>query len=343
VTTHDRRAVSGDPRISVIIPTHQRRASLDRALRSLERQSLSHAEYEVIVAIDGSTDGTRELVEGWDRTESPRITSMWKPRGGRASACNAGLRLAAAPIVVFLDDDMEATPGLLAGHLAAHAGAARLGVVGAVPIRVGASSTSVTRYVASRFNGHLRNLAEPGYEFGLRDFYSGNFSVARDAIAAIGGFDEAFAVYGNEDLELSLRLRANGVRLVFSADAMAYQHYEKDFAALARDTREKGRTAVQLARKHPSAAPDLKLSQFDRGPRASRLARNTLLAAGARWTRTSHVVVRAISWLGDRRMPGLHRVYPVALDYLYWSGVRAAQGSGDAVAAANEPTTAPVQ
>jgi hypothetical protein len=237
---------------------------------------------------------------------------------------------------------MEATPGFVAAHLAAHGTTPNLGVVGAVPIAVDGSSTSVTRYIASKFNGHLRTLATPGYVFGLRDFYSGNFSVARDAMIAVGGFDEAFAVYGNEDLDLSLRLRANGVHLVFSADAVAYQHYEKDFAALARDTQEKGRTAVQLARKHPSSAADLKLSQFDRGPLIGRLARNALLAATRSWPRTPDAVVRAMAWLGERRAPALHRVYPVVLDYLYWSGVRSTRASDDAVAE-HGPTTAPVQ
>jgi len=319
-----------------VIPTHQRRESLARVLRSLTSQSLSPDEYEIIVAIDGSTDGTREMVEA-----SQSVRSVWKPRGGRASACNAGLRLTAAPIVIFLDDDMEATPGFVAAHLAVHGATSDAGVVGAVPIAVDGSATLVTRYVASKFNGHLSNLAKPGYVFGLRDFYSGNFSVARDAMIAVGGFDEAFAVYGNEDLDLSLRLRANGVQLVYSPDAVAYQHYEKDFAALARDTREKGRTAVQLARKHPSSAADLKLSQFDRGPLVGRLARNALLAASNWWPRTPDIVVRTMSWLGNRRAPALHRVYPVALDYLYWLGVRSARAGDDAVAERG-PTTAPV-
>ena len=330
--------MTGKLRVSVIVPTHQRRASLDRALRALRTQSLPPDEYEVIVAIDGSTDGTRELVETMER-----VRWVWQPRGGRASACNAGMRIASAPIVVLLDDDMEATPGFLSAHLAAHQDTLGLGVVGAVPIRTDASSPAVTRYVANKFNGHLGNLAKPGYVFGLRDFYSGNFSVARETMVAVGGFDEAFAVYGNEDLDLSLRLREVGVRLVFSADAVAYQHYEKDFAALARDTREKGRTAVQLARKHPSATSDLKLSQFDRGPIASRLVRNTLLAATRWWPHTPDAVVRTMSWLGERRALPLHRVYPVALDYLYWLGVRSMQASPDAPGHTSDPATARVQ
>jgi GT2 family glycosyltransferase len=312
-----------DPRISVVIPTYQRRASVQRAVAALTTQTLAPDEYEVVVAIDGSADGTREMLES---VRAPCvIRHVWKQRGGRASACNAGLRLATAPVVVFLDDDMEASPALLAAHLDAHARAPDLGVVGAVPIRADASSPSVTRYIADRFNGHLTNLAVPGYEFGLRDFYSGNFSISRARMLDAGGFDEMFTAYGNEDLDLSLRLRARGVRLVFSAAAVAYQHYEKSFASLARDTIEKGRTAVQLAQKHPDSLEDLKLSQFDRGPVVSRAVRDTLLAADARLPFVRGGVVRTMTWLGDRRLPGMQRLYPAVLDYFYWLGAREAQ------------------
>lgn len=312
------------PRVSVVIPTHQRRASVERVLGSLTSQSLPPDEYEVVVSIDGSTDGTRELVDAMRLGFALR--SIWKPRGGRASACNAGWRIAAGGIVVFLDDDMEATHELLAGHLDAHTPTRNLGVVGPVPITTDTTTNPVTRYVADRFNGHLRNLAAPGYEFGLRDFYSGNFSIARDVLERIGGFDESFVVYGNEDLDLSLRLRAAGVRLVFGSAAVARQHYEKDFSALARDNLEKGRTAAQLLQKHPTSFANLKLSQFDRGALPGRLTRNTLLAATQRWPSTRERVVRLVTWLTNHRFPGLRHVYPVVLDYLYWLGARTEPG-----------------
>jgi hypothetical protein len=171
-------------------------------------------------------------------------------------------------------------------------------------------------------------ISRAGVRFGLRDFYSGNFSIARDAMAAVGGFDEAFA-----------RVRQRGSRPVAAApgDRRASRLFARMRSptsttrkTLPRSpaTRErKGRTAVQLARKHPSATPDLTLSQFDRGPLARRLARNTLLAATRWWPRTPDVVVRTMSWLGDRSTPALHRVYPIALDYLYWLGVRSSQAS----------------
>lgn len=324
------------PRVSVVIPTRQRRDSVARAIRALSRQTVSAGEYEVIVAIDGSTDGTRELVSSMETAFT--VHTISKPRGGRASACNAGLRLATAPIVVFLDDDMEATAGFLAAHLDAHARQSRVGVVGAVPILVSESSTPVARYVASRFNGHLGNLAAPGYQFGVRDFYSGNFSVEREMMGRIGGFDESFTEYGNEDIDLSLRLRGAGVTLVFRPDAIAHQHYEKDFAALARDNEDKGRTAVQLATKHPEVVNDLRLSQFHRGAYLPRLARNALLAATRRRSGTRDLVIRTMSRLSDSNVPGLRHAYPIVLDYLYWLGVRSARGERDASA---EPDPAP--
>ena len=315
-----------EPLVSVVIPTHQRRASVDRALRALSRQALASHDYEVIIAIDGSTDGTRELVESLETPYALRV--LWKQRGGRASACNAGIRAARGRIVVLLDDDMEATPTLLVAHAAAHNAAEPLGVVGAVPIDVDPMSSSVARYIASRFNGHLRNLAAPGHQFGLRDFYSGNFSARRETLNQVGGFDENFTAYGNEDLDLSVRLRSAGVRLVFSAEAAARQHYEKQFPALARDEMEKGRTAVQLAAKHPAWRGELKLAQRDRGPVLSRAARDALLAITAARPSVTERIIQKVTKLGERNAPGLRHVYPVVLDYLYWLGVRSAEQDG---------------
>ena len=316
--------------VSVVIPTHQRRASVERALRALSRQSLAAEKYEVIVAVDGSTDGTRELVEAMETSYALR--AVWKPRGGRASACNAGLRLARGRVVVLLDDDMEATHALLSAHDAAHGTGDTLGVVGSVPITVGATSSPVTQYVANRFNGHLRNLAQPGYQFSLRDFYSGNFSALRETFNRVGGFDESFTAYGNEDLDLSLRLRSAGVRLVFSSAAVAHQHYEKDFPALARDEMEKGRTGLQLAAKHPAWRSELKLAHRDRGPFLRRAARDVLLAISAAWPSATERVVQRVSRLGERNARGLRHLYPIVLDYMYWLGVRSAERDGTSAA-----------
>ena len=64
-------------------------------------------------------------------------------------------------------------------------------------------------------------LAQPGHEFTARDFYSGNASLRTEILREVGGFSESFTVYGNEDVDLSLRLRARGVELRYDAGALA--------------------------------------------------------------------------------------------------------------------------
>jgi hypothetical protein len=94
---------------------------------------------------------------------------------------------------------------------------------------------------------------------------------------------------------------------------------------LARDTVAKGRTAVLLARLHPDARAQLKLASFARESPAKRLAVNALLAATRVAPRTRERVVAMAERWGARGWPGADRLYPLALDYLYWCGAREAE------------------
>lgn len=322
-----RSAVEAAPAISVIVPTWQRRDSLLRLYEALARQTIPAADYELIVSIDGSEDGTREALAGL--APAFRLRTVWQPNGGRAAALNAGLRLARGALVVLLDDDMEPSPSLLEAHVRAHEeDPAPRGVMGAVPVRIPEAAPPAARYIGGKFNGHLENLGHAGYTLRLTDFYSGNFSVRRDVLLGVGGFDEDFRAYGNEDLELSLRLRRAGVALVYEPTAIAVQYNDKDFATLARDSTAEGSTAVQLARKHPEVFAELKLGTFDRAPRLQRLVRTALLAASRRWTSLPAALVAVERMMASA---GLTRpaFYRLALGYCYWLGARAALAQND--------------
>jgi GT2 family glycosyltransferase len=311
------------PVASVVIPTHQRKESLLRALASLDAQTIPCERYEVVVVVDGSDDGSRESAEALATGYSLRV--LWQPNRGRAAACNAGLAASRGDVIVLLDDDMTATPELLAAHLRVHERDARVAVIGAAPVRVDSEMPAHALYVGGKFNRHLEHLAAAGRPLALRDFYSGNLSIGRDVLGDVGAFDERFTAYGNEDLELSIRLTAAGVRLVYEPAAVAWQSYDKSFAALARDNVAKGRTAVLLARLHPEARAQLKLGTFARDPIARRAVVRGLLALTRLAPRTREAVVALVGRLGDRRWPGVQRLYPFVLDYLYWCGVREAE------------------
>jgi GT2 family glycosyltransferase len=311
------------PRLSVVIPTYQRRDSLLRLLASLRTQTLPPDAYEVIPVVDGSTDGTAEAARGL--TVPFRLSVLEGANRGRAGACNAGMRAATGAVVVLLDDDMEASPGLLAAHALAHEGGRRLGVVGAAPIAVAPDTPPFVRYIADGFRKRLARLAQPGYRLTFRDTYTGNFSAPREALLAVGGFDEAFRVYGHEDYELALRLQAAGVELAYSAAASARQHYEKSFAAFARDGIARGRTAVLFAGKHPEIVDRIQLSQFHAEPWRWRAVRGLLLGLSRLSDRVPGLVVSLIGQVERREPARMDKYYTLAIDYLYWHGARAAR------------------
>jgi GT2 family glycosyltransferase len=306
------------PTLSVVIPTFQRRDSLLRLLASLTRQTLSADAYDVIAVVDGSTDGTAEAARG---LVAPYTLSVLEgPNRGRARACNTGVRAATGDVVVLLDDDMEASPGFLAAHAQAHAGAVRRAVVGAAPIAVSPDSPPFVRYMGDGFRKRLARLGQPGYRLSFRDTYTGNFSAPREVLLAVGGFDEAFRVYGHEDYELALRLQAAGVELAFSPDACAQQHYEKSFASFARDGIARGRTAVLFAGKHPEIVDRIQLSQFHKESWRWRTLRGALLRLSRLSDRVPDVVVAVIGLLERREPARMDKYYTLAIDYLYWYG-----------------------
>lgn len=309
------------PSVSVVIPSHQRREALRRALIALSNQTVSSASYEVIVSIDGSTDGSEEMVAAFDAPYDLRATAG--PARGRAAACNSAVELARGEVLIVLDDDMQPAPAFVERHLAHHPAGSRLCVMGAVPIELDEAGPHAARYVQEKFNSHLERLAEPGHEFVPRDFYSGNASLRTEAMRAVGGFSESFTVYGNEDIDLSLRLGAAGVELRYDPEALAHQEYDKGLGDLCRDTIAKGRTTVLLARTHPEVFAMLRLANAWDGSRPWLAARAALLWLTRRLGLLRRVVVAkavALERLGLWRRPLFYRA---VLDYAFWAGVDA--------------------
>lgn len=306
------------PATSVIIPTHQRREALRRALLSLSHQTAAADSYEVIVSIDGSIDGTEEMVAAFEAPYNLRATAG--PPRGRAAACNSAIELARGEVLIVLDDDMQVGRDFVERHSAHHPPGSRLCVLGAVLIELEENSPRAARYVREKFNAHLEMLAEPGHEFVARDFYSGNASLRAETMRAVGGFSESFTDYGNEDVDLSLRLRAAGVEFRYDPRALARQEYDKELRALAGDTIEKGRTTVILARTHPEVLPMLRLANPWDGSRPWLAARALLLwmtrrQAAVRKGTVSLAVV--LERLGLWRQPLFYRA---VLDYAFWAG-----------------------
>ena len=98
-------------KISVIIPTYNRKDYVQAAVDSVLAQS--HAETEVIVVDDGSSDGTGQVLT---ERYGGQIQYLWQENGGRSRARNRGLAQATGIYVAFLDDDDLYLPNKLASQ-----------------------------------------------------------------------------------------------------------------------------------------------------------------------------------------------------------------------------------
>lgn len=317
--------MSDPPRVSVVVPTHRRPHHAARLVRALGAQDLDAAQFEVVVSVDGSEPDTVAAVREAASDLRAQVRIVEGPHRGRAGACNRGIAAAHGGLVLLLDDDMVPAPECLTAHVAAHADGVPRCVVGAAPVPLPPTSPPLARLMGAKFNRHLERLARPGHAFALRDFYSGHCSMPRAVLDRIGRFDERFVRYGNEDLELSVRLREAGVPIIFAADAVAEQTWDKRYAAVARDHRAKGGTSVTLVRIHPETLPELRLGAPDAASRRWRRLRTTLVALSGGDVLPRVVV--GVTGLLERHPPRrMEAWYVLTLDYFYWLGVREAGG-----------------
>lgn len=99
-------------RFTVFTPTFNRAHTLARPYESLCAQQ--YRDFEWLIVDDGSTDGTRELVAGWQAAGRLTIRYLWQENGGKHRAFNRGVREAQGELFVPLDSDDWCTPEALA-------------------------------------------------------------------------------------------------------------------------------------------------------------------------------------------------------------------------------------
>ena len=219
--------------------TYNRAALLERVLDACFEQSADS--YEIVLVNDGSTDRTAEVIAGAAARATCPFTVVDQPNSGLAKGRNAGIARARGERIIFIDDDVLPLPNFVREHLRSHA-AHPLAVV-----RGGAINVE-----------NFDDLPPPVWGIGN---YSGNFfwttnvSIPLATIRAIGGFNEDFAEYGWEDIDVGLRLRFAGVKAVFNKHALVY-HYKPrprsgSVEKMIRQAQAQARTAVQLERLHP--------------------------------------------------------------------------------------------
>ena len=263
-------------KLSVVVPTHNRGDVLfSRSLPAIFAQDLPADDYEVIVVNDGSSDGTVEMLRGLNPKCGFRV--LEQPHRGPGAARNNGVAAARAGLILFLDDDIIASPGLLRQHVAAHTGPNPHVVHGSLYIAPETPS-SLLRYANESWyrNYNARLDSQAGLNWPDETFLISNTSLPRATLLACGGFDERLPA--KEDHELGFRLWKMGVRFEYLPQAVAYEFFVKSSPYYLRNEgRMFGRAEVMLCRKHPEYRPYSELAGLGRTPLGRRLWRQVVL------------------------------------------------------------------
>ena len=169
------------PKLSVIIPTHNRRAVLARCIAALAAQGQDPSTFEVVIADDGSEDGTAEMLAELRTPFALRALNLGKV--GSMAARNAAIEASEGEITLVMDDDVIAGRGLIEAHLAAHREQGMVVAIGRLDQAAPRRRDWYARAFAEGWNSHFDRLAEK--EADWTDCYSGNMS-ALARIAACG-------------------------------------------------------------------------------------------------------------------------------------------------------------
>jgi glycosyltransferase involved in cell wall biosynthesis len=232
------------PSFSIVIPAYEAAAFVAEAVESALAQTV--APYEVIVCDDGSTDDLAGALAAY----AGRITLLRKEHGGAASARNAAVRHASSDFVAFLDADNVFLPEHLeaVGELAA----ARPDLdILTTDAYLELDGTVYGRY----YRGKARFVVEDQRRGIIHQhFIFGNAAMRRDALLAVGGYDETVLA---EDTDLFLRMILGGSRAGLVDEPLCIYRIRSGTLSSSRPrSLRSGVVVLERSSGHPSLSPD---------------------------------------------------------------------------------------
>jgi GT2 family glycosyltransferase len=205
---------------SIIIPTYNRPAPLERCLRALNDLDYPRDRMEVVVVDDGGACPLEELVER--RSWGFPLRLLRQKNSGPAAARNRGAQAAVGEYLAFTDDDCCPDPGWLS-----------------------ALDQAMEMHVDGLFGGHIQNglpenrfsatsqlLVDYLYEYFRAQaaassfFTSNNIAMKRSALLDLGGFDTSYPLAAAEDREFCTAWKRNGGSLVYVPQALVLHFHQ---------------------------------------------------------------------------------------------------------------------
>ena len=246
-------------RIAVIVTTYNRIDALRAVLEGYLAQS--DGDFEMIVADDGSTMATKDLIEQYQAKSPFPIKHVWQEDlGFRASSIrNRAIAATDSPYLIFTDGDCIPSRNFVASHRKLLESGCFLSgnrillsesfTMKVLKEKVPVHEWSLSHWLLARVKGQINRVLPLIRLPGIRrknapDRWEGvktcNLSAWRDDLCKINGLDESYAGWGLEDSDLVIRLLRSGVKhksARFSALVFHLWHPENDRSRLAENNR----------------------------------------------------------------------------------------------------------
>ncbi|HVG08536.1 MAG TPA: glycosyltransferase [Thermoanaerobaculia bacterium] len=228
-------------KLSVVIPCLNAEATLGDQLEGLAGQGWP-GEWEVIVADNGSTDGSLALVEQYEnRIPGLRVVDA-SDRRGQAHARNAGSAAATGDVLLFVDADDQVAPGWL------EAMAKALAQHDFVACRYDNQALNPAWVQRTHLNPQKDGVTRYDYPAFLPHAGGGGLGVRRSAHEEVGGFDESMPAL--EDTDYCWRLQLAGHELAFAPDAVVRIRHRHDPGSIFRQGVSYGKHNVLIYKKY---------------------------------------------------------------------------------------------
>jgi glycosyltransferase involved in cell wall biosynthesis len=244
--------------LSVIVPTYKRQDSLRRLLKSLAHQTLETSKFEVIVVDDGSPSGPREPCYGYPY----ECKYQWQENQGATNARNNGAKRSRGEILVFIDDDITASPNVLRALSDACNGRAKVIALGWLETCNTKNESPFTKVAVSLENKDLNRykVAE-----GKENFVECNtqlIAIRRSDFFELGMFQDPTGGWPNwDDVDLGYRAHLAGFQFVRVGEAMG-KHWDNSLSDRANTSQRwyrASKSAVQLFLKYPELQSSIKM------------------------------------------------------------------------------------
>ena len=238
--------LSASPAISVILPVLNEEPHLAESVTAILAQDYT-GKFEIILALGPSRDRTNKVAEELAARDS-RVKLVANPSGKTAAGLNLAIAASENPVIVRVDGHAKIPNNYLslAVTILQESGAVNVGGVMAAE-GVTKFEIAVSRAMRSALGVGASRFHTGGRAGEVDTVYLGAFR--REAINAIGGFDERYT--RAQDWELNHRLRKNGGKIYFDPRLQVTYRPRPNLSKLAKQYFQYGRWRRVVSRSHP--------------------------------------------------------------------------------------------